>query len=678
MSSRPGKWLRLRIILVGGFLGLLLLTVTGRFIQLQLFESQRLRELAQREYQKLCPVLSIRGSILDRRGSELAISTFVQSLGAHPGRLPEKGYLSTQLASRLNLPRSQIQKILNKDRPFVWIKRHLTPQQAEAIQAFKEEQHQKSRSAKCSDRATEHQNKSLEAMYLIPEARRFYPHRSLAGAVLGFCNIDGHGLEGLECQFDQYLYGQPIKCMNLLDARGHIIVSNEKELAHQTMGNNLVLALDRTIQYIAEKALVRGVEKWHAAGGLALVVCPQTGEILAMAQAPGFDPNQFYRYTKEQYQNRSLTIAFEPGSTFKIFTVAAALDANAVRPGDQFHCGCGVFKISNCGVIHDVHPYGSLTVSDIIKKSSNIGAAKIGMRMRPTLMDKYLQDFGFGSRTGLCFPGESCGLYRTLKFCRSPIDRITVNFGQGVSLTALQLAMALASLGNDGVLMKPLLVKEILDQQGRVIKQFKPERVRQVVSPQTAHQMLAIMKTVTEPGGTGTEAVPPGYTVAGKTGTAQKLVGGRYSHSKFNALFVGLVPAEQPVLAIVVVIDEPQGAIYGGVVAAPIFREIAARTMRFLGYYPQLEPLVDPSQSCKIVDCSLRFAKPEPEPINGPLKVMPDFRGQTIRQVLKALHRSGLRCRIEGSGVAVTQQPEPGARISSGTICWVKFQPTYQ
>ncbi|MFP3867466.1 MAG: penicillin-binding protein [Desulfobacteraceae bacterium] len=676
MSAKLSNRLRLRIIIVGLLLELLLVIVVGKFFQLQVLKGQTLRNKAQREYQKLCPVLSVRGSILDRRGTELAISTFVQSLGAHPDRLAEKSYLSTQLASRLQLPRSQITAVLNKDRPFVWIKRHLTPQQAEAIQAFKEEEQRKARSSTGAD-PDRQRRKSLEAMYLIPEARRFYPHRSLAGPVLGFCNIDGHGLEGLEVQYEKYLYGQPIRCMNLLDARGHIIISNEKELAHQTTGDNLVLALDRTIQYIAEKALESGVKKWHAAGGLAIVLCPQTGEILAMAQSPAFDPNHFNHYSKEQYQNRSLTAVFEPGSTFKIFTVAAALDAGVVRPHDQFHCGHGVYKISKCGVIHDVHPYGSLTVSDIIKKSSNIGTVKIGMRVCGPLMDKYFQDFGFGSGTGLSFPGESGGLYRTLKFCRAPIDRITVNFGQGISITALQLAMALASLGNDGILMKPLLVREILNQQGEVIKQFKPEPVRQVVSRQTAHQMLAIMKTVTEPGGTGTEAVPLGYTAAGKTGTAQKLVGGRYSHSKFNSLFMGLVPAEQPVLAIVVIIDEPKGAIYGGVVAAPVFREIAGKSLRFLGYYPQIEPDSDPSRACQIVDCSLRFARPQPKLINGPFEVMPDFQGQTIRQVLKALHRSGLRCRIEGSGIAVSQQPQPGARISPGDLCWIKFKPKY-
>lgn len=675
MNPPLGKWVRFRIIVVGVTLILLFFSVTARFIYLQFVDGERLRELAQGECKKLCPVLPIRGSIVDRKGSELAISTFVQSLGAHPRRLPELNYLCQQLAPRLGMAPTEIRDILQKDRPFVWIKRHLTPQQAEAVQTFKEAQLRQENHSSRSGKDNAAREKSLEAMYLIPEARRFYPYRSLAGPVLGFCNIDSRGLGGLEYHFDEYLYGKPIKCLNLLDARGHIVVSREKEFASQTAGDNLVLTLDRTIQYIAEKQLAAGVEKWRAAAGLAIVARPQTGEILAMAQVPSFDPNYFYCYDQQGRQNRNLTVAFEPGSTFKIFTVAAALDAQVVRPTDRFHCGNGVFRIGNCGTIHDVHPYGSLSVCEIIKKSSNIGAAKVGLRVGGRRLDKYIQGFGFGQRTGICAPGESYGLFRAFKFCRSPIDRVTVNFGQGISVTAIQLTMALAALGNNGVLMKPLLVREILSQQGEIVKRFQPEPRRQVVSPQTARQMLEIMKTVTETGGTGTEAVPPGFTVAGKTGTAQKVIGGRYSHSKFNALFIGLVPAEQPVLAIIVVIDEPKGAIYGGVVAAPVFREIAARTMRYLGYYPQIAPTPQVVHQASLIPCSAKASPPPAQLAGGSGKVMPDFRGQTIRQVVRALHRAGIRCRIEGSGLAVAQQPEPGAPLSPEQICWIKFQP---
>ncbi len=466
----------------------------------------------------------------------------------------------------------------------------MTPQQAEAVENFKSELEKELQARKKkSKEIREEEQASLDAFYLIPEARRYYPHRSLAGPILGFVNADGRGAEGLERYFDENIYGKPLKCMNITDARGHIVISSEKELIDESMGDNLVLSIDRTIQYIAEKELQQGVEKWHARGGFALVVSPQTGEILAMAQEPAFDPNLYNKYNKDYYQNRNVTVAIEPGSTFKIFTVAAALDAKVVKPTDRYNCENGKFNLGAAGIIHDVHPYGGLTVSEIIKKSSNIGAAKIGMKLGPQKMAHYLKGFGFGQRTGISYAGESYGLVRNITSCRSLIDRVTVSFGQGITTTPLQMAMALSALANDGILMQPLLVKSIVAHNGQVVKQFNPTPVRQVLSPEAAKTMLAMMKTVTEPGGTGTEAVPHGYTVAGKTGTAQKVVGRTFSKSKYNSLFIGVVPAENPVLAIIVVVDEPKGAIYGGVVAAPVFREIAGQSLRFLGYYPQLQ-----------------------------------------------------------------------------------------
>ncbi len=339
-------------------------------------------------------------------------------------------------------------------------------------------------------------------------------------------------------------------------------------------------------------------------------------------------------------------------------------------------------------MIHDVHPYGGLTVAEVIKKSSNIGAAKIGLKLGPQKMEHYLKGFGFGQRTGISYAGESYGLVRNITSCRSLIDRVTVSFGQGITTTPLQMAMALSAMANDGILMQPLLVKEIVDPQGQVVKQFNPTPVRQVLSPETARTMLAMMKTVTEPGGTGTEAVPPGYTVAGKTGTAQKVVGRAFSKSKYNSLFIGLVPAENPVLAIVVIVDEPKGAIYGGVVAAPIFREIAAQSLRFLGHYPQPQiPAPTDTTLVKLPKTSKKET-PTPAPLPaveanlvsipqdvGPLKQMPNLKGMPIRKVITVLNRSGIRCQIEGRGLAVEQRPDPGAPLPANNLCFVKFKP---
>jgi cell division protein FtsI (penicillin-binding protein 3) len=684
MTPGIDKWTRLRIVLVGLGLICLGLWLCGRFFYLQAIRGPQLREEANREAQKLCPVLPVRGQILDRRGNELAISTRIYSLVAHPPQISDAGRFSRELAPVLGFNLRELQQTLTRARPFVWVKRHLTPEKEEAFRAWQAAAEKSASQKKTTGR------RDTDAIYLIPEAFRYYPQLALAGPVLGFCNSDGQGLEGLELQYDNYLYGKPKKCMKMLDARGHIVVTGEKAWDPEVMGNNLVLTLDSTLQYIAEKELSRGVARWQAAGGLALVVKPQTGEILAMAQYPAVDPNHFGQYPEEKRRNRHLTDALEPGSTFKVFVAAAALDAQVVKATDRFHCENGVYRLGATEVIHDAHPYGVLTVQQVVQKSSNIGAAKIAHRTGGARLDSYLRAFGFGSRTGILFPGENTGLLKNLRLTRSPLDRATLAFGQGVSVTPLQLTMALAAMGNGGVLMEPMLAKEIISPQGKVVKEFQPRPLRRVLSPAAAQQMLAIMQTVTQTGGTAVEAVPPGFTVAGKTGTAQKLVGRSYSHSKFNSLFIGLTPAQKPALAIVVIIDEPKGACYGGVVAAPIFREIAAQSLRFLGYYPKSEnaPVLAGLLPTPAAAQPGMEAQPQTPRLAGlqkprelrtavpqkPLEVMPDLSGLTIRQVLDLLHISGIHCHFEGSGLAVSQEPSPGTSITPGSTCLVRFR----
>ena len=677
MNSAPGKWVRLRLGLVALALLAFGLYISGRFFYLQVIRGPELREEATREYQKFCPVLPVRGMILDRSGTELAVSTRVSSVVAHPSQIKHAARLSRELAPILGYNPRDLQEILTRARPFVFVKRHLTPEREEAFRAWEAAEAQKNRASKSTGR------NDLDAIYLVPEAKRYYPQLGLAGQVLGFCNIDGQGLEGLEIQYEKQLVGKPKQCWNMTDARGHIVVAGEKAWDPDVMGNNVVLTLDRTLQYIAEKELNAGVEKFHAAGGLALVMRPQTGEILAMAQTPCSDPNRYGKFDEFARRNRQVTDCLEPGSTFKIFIVASALDAQVVKPGDKFHCENGTWHLGAKEVIHDVHPYGTLSVQQVVQKSSNIGAAKISHKLGAKGLDHYLHDFGFGQRTGILFPGETAGLVKNLLKTRSLIDRTTVAFGQGVSVTPLQMTSALAVMGNGGVLMEPHLVKEVVSPQGEKVKEYPPHPVRRVLSQHTASEMLAIMETVTQTGGTAKEAAPPGFTVAGKTGTAQKIVGRAYSHSKFNSLFIGLIPADHPVLAICVIVDEPKGAIFGGVVAGPIFREIAAQSLRVLGYYPK-EPPKDKNEpvlagllaspAAAATSPEVKFTPPKLEIPQGPLTVMPELRGYTIRQVLTFLNRSGLRCRFEGSGMAVSQEPAPGTAITPGATCVVKFK----
>ncbi len=691
MSIALSKWARLRIILVGLGLACFLLVLTARFFHLQIINGARLREALDQEVKRSIPVLPVRGLILDRRGVELAISTQVYSLVAHPHQIKNPDLMSRELSGVLGMPAQELKKLLTRARPFVFLKRALTPEKEEAFRAWKERTTERAQAARKKDERPDE-----DAIYLIPEARRYYPQQKLAGPILGFCDIDGNGLEGLEHIFNQELYGKPKKSVNLLDARGQVVISGEKSWDPDVMGNNLVLTIDRTIQYIAEKELERGVEQWKASGGMVMVSVPQTGEILAMAQVPRMDPNLPAQYSKEARQNRLLTEAHEPGSAFKVFIVAAALDAGVVKPTDRFHCENGVWHLGAREVIHDIHPYGGLTVQQIIQKSSNIGTAKISHKLGPRKLDEYLRDFGFGRKTGIQFPGETSGLVKNHQRCRSLIDRTTTAFGQGVSVSVLQLTMALGAIGNGGVLMKPLLVKEILSPRGEKLKEFKPEPVRRVLSEKTAATMLSIMETVTQQGGTAATASPPGFTTAGKTGTAQRLVGRAYSHSKYNSVFMGLIPADKPVLAVTVIIEESKGAIYGGVVAAPIFREIAGQALRVLGYYPQpdmSEPILtqkkppEPGPAAPSLPSALPVKATTLGPLDlqnlsegeetpaAPLKVMPNLQGMTIRRAVKLLHRAGVRCRLQGTGLAVFQDPPPGTPLKPGTVCVVKFEP---
>ncbi len=693
MSIGLTKWARVRVIMVGLGLACCALVLAGRFFQLQIIQGSQLRELLDREVKKQCPILPVRGLIVDRNGVELAISTQVSSLVAHPNQIKDPDLMSRELAKVLGMTYQDIKKTITRTKPFVFVKRCLTPEKEEAFRAWKEVTNSRVLAARKRDERADE-----DAIYLIPEARRYYPQQYLAGPILGFCDIDGNGLEGLEGFFNQDLYGKPKSCVSTQDARGRIVVSGEKAWDPEVMGNNLVLTIDRTIQYIAEKELQKGVERWSAAGGMVLVSNPQTGEILAMAQVPRMDPNLPGHYPKEARQIRLLTDAIEPGSAYKVFIVAAALDAKIVKPSDRYHCENGKWQMSAKEVIHDVHPYGGLTVQQIIQKSSNIGTAKVSHKMGPKLMDEYLRNFGFGRKTGISFPGETTGLMKNHQRCHSLIDRTTTAFGQGVSVSVLQLSMALNAIGNGGVLMEPILVKEVVNPYNEKLKEFKPRPVRRVLSQETSATMLGIMETVTQQGGTATEAPPPGFTVAGKTGTAQKVVGRAYSKNKYNSVFMGLVPANKPVLSITVIIEESKGAIYGGVVSAPIFREIAGQALRVLGYYPTPEktdtiltknkagapptaaaPKPDPIslREASVVGALdiQKLAAFQEQPLTEPLKVMPDLRGMTIRRAMKILNHSGVRCRTQGSGLAVSQQPPPGAPLEPHTICVVKFEP---
>ncbi len=552
-----------RILVIGGIFTVLYLIIGVKAFYLQVIQNADLSKRASNEYARNINCTGRRGSIYDVKHRELVLSTDVVSIGAHPAQIPDKDKLSTAIAQNLGISQRLVYQRLSSSRPFVWIDRNVTPAAAESIKSL-----------------------GYPGLEYIPSYCRVYPNRTLAAQVLGFSGIDGNGLEGVEYYYDDYLRGNPYQWKIIRDALGRIFEQDEALACTQSYeGKNLILTIDSTIQYIAEKALKRVVEENNAKSGIAIVMDPGSAEIRALVNYPAFNPNSFVVYSKEDWRNRAITDPFEPGSTLKVFLAAAALESGKCGPDYVVYCENGQYRIGR-NVIHDTHPYGNLTLGEVVKYSSNIGAAKIAEMIGPEALYQTLVNFGFGEKTGIDCPGEASGCLRDWRQWKK-IDNATIAFGQGVSVSAIALITAVSAIANDGVLMRPRVVKAITDKNGAVVKSFGPEEVRKAISPETAQNLKQMMQAATEPEGTGSNAVPPGYSVCGKTGTAQKInPDGTYRNCQYNAVFVGFSPADSPKLAVLVVVNEPRKHHYGGVVAAPAFREIILETFNYMGIPP--------------------------------------------------------------------------------------------
>ncbi|HEY5975338.1 MAG TPA: penicillin-binding protein 2, partial [Geobacteraceae bacterium] len=556
MRDDREKWTRVRIRLVGGVFVLLLLVTIARAFYLQVQQQERFGKLAEKQYLKTVPLTPGRGAIYDSHNAELAVSIEMDSCYAEPKNLEDLPTAAAKLAPLIGMSREALERKLQGSKNFVWLQRRMTPDQVERIKSL-----------------------DLDGVGFVKESKRFYPNAELAGHVIGFTGLDPEGLEGVERKYDTMLLGNNGYLVTERDALGRDVATRDTVIKSGSKGNSLVLTLDKNIQYIVEKELAKAVESSRAKGGIAVVMEPQTGRILAMANAPNFNPNTFAKYPAQNLRNKAITDSFEPGSTFKVFLVAAALEEKTISAGDSFNCENGSYTISG-RTIHDTHKYGRLSIGDILKYSSNIGAAKIGARLGPERLYRYLRSFGFGERSAVDLPGEVAGYLRN-KSQWYGIDLATISFGQGVSATALQIATAISAIANGGTLVKPFLVERVLDESGTVLKQFEPQQRQRVISPETARSVAKMMEGVAVEGGTGTNAAVDGFRVAGKTGTAQKVdpVTRGYSVDKRTASFVGFVPAERPRLTILVVVDEPKTSPYGGVVAAPAFSAIAQQTL---------------------------------------------------------------------------------------------------
>ncbi|MBI5586913.1 MAG: PASTA domain-containing protein [Deltaproteobacteria bacterium] len=640
--------MNLRIYLVLGFFILFFSAILFRAFQLQVLDTKDLKSMAMRQHKRTVNVQSKRGDIYDRNSKELAVSIEVDSVYAQPGKIESPRSAAKALAPVLSMDRREIEKKIRSATNFVWLKRQvdLRDEERKAVA-------------------------ELEGVGIMKESRRYYPNRQLASNLIGFTGLDANGLEGIELHYDGMLKGASHKFVGDRDARGRMIVFEDFDKTVPVQGMEVELTIDKTIQYVAEKALRKAVEASGAKAAEVLVMNPTTGEVLAMASMPTFDPNDFSSTTPRHWRNRAVTDVFEPGSVFKLFLISAAIEENAVRPQDGFFCENGSYGVAD-RVFHDHDKYGWLTVAQIIKYSSNIGSAKIGDRLGKNRLYRYLKAYGFGDKTGIDLPGESAGSLRPLKNW-SDVTLATISFGQGVSVTGLQLITALSAVANGGFLMKPYVVKSVRDANGKVVSETNPTIVRRVISEETARKMTDMLVSVTHEGGTGVKASLDEFEVAGKTGTAQKpdFKHGGYLKGAFVASFFGFVPARSPRLAILVAIDEPNGEHYGGTIAGPVFKEIAEKSLSYMGVFRERKG----STKVEFVeaDAAKSTAKAGSDEEFGPAAV-PDFTGKTVRSVLRMAKGRSFDVNVMGSGKAVSQKPAPGQNLPTKGPVVVFFQ----
>jgi cell division protein FtsI (penicillin-binding protein 3) len=684
-EAQPDLLIR-RTLFVAAFVVFWMLGISARLVYLQVSSHEKLVERAQSQQQQAIETGAQRGALLDRQERELARSIDTTSIFIAPDEFDGKteaetngaiDCTTTSLSSILGIPARELSSRINEarrdGRRFIWAARRLTAEQALAIAAI-----------------------DLPGVHVRKEQKRFYPNGSLAANVLGFVGLDGKGLGGIEQVYNEKIIGEPGKLFIERDRQGRAYESTE---VPGRPGQTIVLTLDQTIQHHAEEALARAVSQSNAKSGTAIVLDPRTGEILALANAPTFDPNDVGAASPASRSNWALQNIYEPGSTFKVVAFSAALEKGLAKPNDKIDCQMGSITVSK-RVIHDHHPFGTLTLGDALAKSSNVAAIKLGIRVGDQTMHDYITRFGFGSRTGIELPGETAGLVHPVKRWQ-PSSIGSVAIGQEVGVTPLQMAAAFGALANDGVRVAPHVIREIRNAAGVSVFRPNPEQ-RKVISKETATALRGMLEGVTL-NGTAKKAQLDGYSAAGKTGTAQKIdpKTRTYSTTKHIASFVGFAPVNNPAVVIIVVIDEPAGAYHGGDVAAPVFREIAEQVLPELDVMPDTDfedpvPLVaraaeSPEQAVKqreeeqLQEQSRASTMPQVANRGGrggeivfavatnKAILMPDLRGLSVRDVVRACAQLGIQLEAHGEGRVVKQNPGSGAELLNGQTIYVDF-----
>jgi len=530
----------------------------SRLVYIQLFHADYLASIARKQHNLYIELEPRRGTIYDANFKPQAVNLAFESIFAMPNDMtqPQKDKATAVLPGILKIDTRSVRERLSRNKSFVWIARKIPEEKAEQLKRL-----------------------NLKGIGFIKESKRCYPNGYLLSHVLGFAGMDNNGLEGIELYYDKYLKGRPGWAVMLRDARSRRLNVYDNSMMPKD-GYDIVLAIDEVIQYIAERELDNVFRKYHARGASIIVMDPKTGAVMAMANRPTYDLNNPLKPDKDFMRNRAICDMFEPGSVFKIVTASAALEEKKVDEMTPFFCENGEYKVAG-RILHDHTSHGTLSFKEVIEMSSNIGMAKVAQLLGPQTVYRYVRAFGYGEKSGIDIPGEIPGSIKPPhQWSKTTIT--CVPMGQEVGVTALQLAVGISVIANGGNLMRPYVIKEIRDKTGEMIKYTNPFVARRVISEDTAARMKKILIGVVE-NGTGKLAHMDGFTAAGKTGTAQKVEpSGQYSHSRFMASFVGFAPAEEPQLAIAVTVDEPRGMYYGGVVAAPVFKNVAADCLKYL------------------------------------------------------------------------------------------------
>jgi cell division protein FtsI (penicillin-binding protein 3) len=644
------RLVRLRLMLVALSVCLWAVVVIVRLVQLQVVGRESFERQAARQSERTINLDPRRGPILDRNGHSLAVSVDAESMYAVPQEIHDPEATAAALARTLGLDppaRRELSALLQRNRAFVWVRRKVDPRVTREVR-----------------------DQQLEGIGFLTETRRYYPKRELAAQVLGYVGLDNTGMSGIEYAFEDLIRGRAAKVSVRIDARRRPMETTEKP---STDGHTVVLTIDEAIQYAAEKEIERAVAETGSVSGVAVVMDPRTGEVLAMAGRPTFNPNRFNAYPSARWRNRAVADAYEPGSVFKVFTAAAALQEKVVDPDETVDCGDGSIEIAGMRV-NDHAVFHQLTFRDVLAHSSDIGMIRVAQRLGRENFNRHIRDFGFGAPTGVELPGESAGLLRPPNRW-SALSLASLSFGQEVGVTALQLTAAMAAVANGGYLMKPVILKQIEDASGHVVKAVRPVAVRRVVEPDTVDVLTDLLKGVVKRG-TGTRAAVTGYTVAGKTGTAQKIdATGHYNMVDHVASFLGFVPAARPALVILVSLDMPKGEHNeGGDVAAPVFARIAEQALAHLGVPPE-----DPDRALRMVayrpeasavPAAYRPGPPAPPPA-GPAEParMPDLHGLSAREAATLAARQGLIVELKGTGRVVAQTPAPGTELEAVMTC---------